>query len=166
MSYLLLENGARLLLENGGGVLIADADVDPPLGECGDDLMARGMAWLNGSGGMLMRHLSQPVVYRRGSVAVALCATVGQKLLKLNDGEGGVVMEWTDADFLIPTADLLDSEIGGTPQRGDTVKQLRNGVYHTYEVLAPGGEPPWRYSDPYQYMLRIHAKLVKTEAAT
>jgi hypothetical protein len=32
-----------------------------------------------------------------------------------------------------------------------------------YEVLAPGGEPPWRYSDPYRRTLRIHTKHVGTE---
>ena len=29
-----------------------------------------------------------------------------------------------------------------------------------YEVMAPGGEPPFRYSDPYRRTLRIHTKHV------
>jgi hypothetical protein len=65
-------------------------------------------------------------------------------------------MEWTDRDFLI-RADLL--VIAGnriTPERGDTV--VDDGK--VYEVMAPAGEPPWRVSDPFGHMLRIHAKFV------
>ena len=32
-----------------------------------------------------------------------------------------------------------------------------------YEVMAPGTEPPCRYSDPHGVTLRIHTKLVGTE---
>ena len=27
-----------------------------------------------------------------------------------------------------------------------------------YEVLAPNGEPVWRWSDPYRTALRVHTK--------
>ncbi len=33
-------------------------------------------------------------------------ATIGRTLLKLDDGMGGVRMEWTDRDFLIQALDL------------------------------------------------------------
>jgi hypothetical protein len=32
-----------------------------------------------------------------------------------------------------------------------------------YEVNAPGGQPPWRYSDPYRKALRIHTKHIGTQ---
>jgi hypothetical protein len=34
-----------------------------------------------------------------------------------------------------------------------------------YEVNAPGGEPPFRFSDPDRRTLRIHTKHIGTEAA-
>ena len=33
----------------------------------------------------------------------------------------------------------------------------------TYEVMAPGGEPVWRWSDPYHQVYRIHTKCVSEE---
>jgi hypothetical protein len=32
-----------------------------------------------------------------------------------------------------------------------------------FEVNAPGGQPPFRYSDPYRRVLRIHTKHIATE---
>lgn len=141
----------------GSGVAIAP---EPEPAVCGNDVMARGMAWLTGQ---LQAHASQPVVYQRGNAKVALCATFGRKLLKLDDGEGGIRMEWTDRDFLIPAASLV---IGGgavLPKRGDLVRVAAGAEVLVYEVGAPGGEPPWTWSDPFRRMLRIHAKQVGTE---
>jgi len=39
-------------------------------------------------------------------------------------------------------------------------------VTFIYEVMAPGNEPPWRYSDPYRRTLRIHTKLIGAEQPT
>jgi len=117
------------------------------------DMLHFGLEWLAGK---LKDHASQPVVYRRGAEEIAVSATIGRTLMKLADGEGGVRMEWTDRDFLI-RADLL--VIAGnqiTPERGDRV--IDDGK--VYEVMAPGGEPPWRVSDPFGVMLRIHTKFV------
>ena len=33
----------------------------------------------------------------------------------------------------------------------------------TYEVMAPGGEPVWRWSDPYHQVYRIHTKCITEE---
>ena len=33
----------------------------------------------------------------------------------------------------------------------------------TFEVMAPGGEPVWRWSDPYHQVYRIHTKCVSEE---
>jgi len=117
------------------------------------DLLHFGMDWLADK---LREHVSRTVTYRRGADEFAVPATIGRTLMKLADGEGGVRMEWTDRDFLI-RADLL--VIAGnriTPERGDRVHD--DGK--VYEVMAPGGEPPWRVSDPFGVMLRIHTKFV------
>jgi hypothetical protein len=124
------------------------------------DLLEAGMAWL---ADQLKAHVSRLVVYQRDDEQVAVQATVGRTLLKLDDGEGGVVLVWTDRDFLIPAADLV---LGGSltlPQRGDRIREPLGAVTSVYEVMAPGDEPPWRPSDPYGKVLRIHTKLVLTE---
>ncbi|MCL6507837.1 MAG: hypothetical protein K6T59_12500 [Bryobacteraceae bacterium] len=91
------------------------------------DLLQTGSDWL---ADQLKTHASRQVVYRRGAQQVAVQATVGRTLLKLDDGFGGVRMEWTDRDFLIHAADLV---LGGTatlPERGGLgiAKALYKGV--------------------------------------
>jgi hypothetical protein len=118
------------------------------------DLLALGTSWL---AGQLSAHASRPVSYARGAHSVALDATLGRTLFKLDDGEGGILMEWSDRDFLIPGAMLVLAGQPSTPARGDTI--TLDG--RTYEVLAPGGEPPWRWSDPHRVLLRVHTKLIE-----
>ena len=55
--------------------------------------------------------------------AIAVQATIGRTLLKLEDGYGGVQMQWTDRDFLIPAADLVLGGSTVTPQRGDRINE-------------------------------------------
>lgn len=124
------------------------------------DLLEAGMDWL---ASQLKAHVSRLVVYQRDDEQVTVQATVGRTLLKLDDGEGGVVLVWTDRDFLISAADLV---LGGSltlPQRGDRIREPLGAVTRVFEVMAPGDEPPWRPSDPYGKVLRIHTKLVLTE---
>jgi hypothetical protein len=117
------------------------------------DLLHFGMDWLADK---LQEHVSQTVTYRRGASEIAVPATIGRTLMKLADGEGGVRMEWTDRDFLIRADALVIAGNRITPERGDTVVDAGK----VYEVMAPGGEPPWRVSDPFGHLLRIHAKFV------
>jgi hypothetical protein len=124
------------------------------------DLLQTGSDWLASK---LKEHASRPVVYWRGSDNVSLQATVGRTLLKLDDGYGGVRMEWTDRDYLIHAADLV---LGGNtvlPERGDVIRETQGSVVHVHEVMAPGGEPPWRWSDVHYKVLRIHTKYIGVE---
>lgn len=124
------------------------------------DLLQTGSDWL---ADQLKTHASRPVVYRRGAQQLAVQATIGRTLLKLDDGYGGVRMEWTDRDFLIPAADLV---IGGNsvlPERGDMIRETQGGTVFVYEVMAPGKEPAWRWSDVFRKVLRIHTKQVGIE---
>ena len=52
-------------------------------------------------------------------------------------------------DFLIAAEDLPDD-----PERGDVI--LHAGL--RYEVLAPNGEPVWRWSGTGRILRRIHTK--------
>jgi hypothetical protein len=124
------------------------------------DLLQTGFDWL---ADQLKQHASRPVVYQRGAQQVAVQATVGYTLLKLDDGFGGVRMEWTDRDFLVHAADLV---LGGSPvlpERSDVIRETQGAKTFIYEVMAPAKEPPWRWSDVYRKLLRIHTKQVGTE---
>lgn len=124
------------------------------------DLLDDGLAWL---AEQLKAHASRTVVYRRGTDEVTVQALVGRTLLKLDDGYGGVRMEWTDRDFVIAADDLVLGGEKTLPQRGDQVRETVDGKALVYEVLAPGSEPEWRWSDPHRRLLRIHTKQVGEE---
>jgi len=124
------------------------------------DLLRQGAAWLDGQ---RHTHLTQTVQYQRGADSVALAATIGRTEFEQAD-EYGVLHRIEARDYVIRAADLM---LGGEtvlPKAGDQIHETEGAVTHIYEVMAPGGEPPWRYSDPYRVALRIHTKHVKTEA--
>lgn len=125
------------------------------------DLLEQGSAWLEAQ---RTRFATRPVTYRRGVNLVEVLATVGRTEFQIDNGYG-LVERIESRDYLIATADLV---LGGTPvlpERGDQVRETVGGQAFVYEVLAPGKEPAWRYSDPYRRTLRIHTKHVATEVA-
>jgi hypothetical protein len=124
------------------------------------DLLRAGSDWL---AEMLKEHASRSVAYRRGADEVLVQATIGRTLLKLDDGYGGVRMEWTDRDFLIHAADLVLGDSPTLPERGDVIRETQGGKVFVYEVMAPGKEPAWRWSDVFRKVLRVHAKQVGVE---
>lgn len=135
-------------------------DSFPELPECGTvDLMATGIAWLAEK---LPAVAGQPIVYERDGNRIALCVTLGRKLLLLDDQLGGVRVEYTDRDYLIPAVSLVFDGEPITPRRGDLIYEVRDGRRQKFEVWAPGIEPPWRWSDPYHKTIRVHCKLVQT----
>ena len=125
------------------------------------NMLRDGMAWLNGK---LKTHAGESVVYVRGAQTVTLTATPGKSLLRLDDGYGGARIEWTDADWLIASADLVLGGSATEPQRGDKIRRTIGDLVYVYEVSAPGAEPVWRWSDSYQTTYRVHAKHISTEA--
>lgn len=129
------------------------------------DLLQTGSDWLAEK---LKTHASRQVEYKRGSTVALVQATIGRTLLKLDDGIGGVRMEWTDRDYLIQAVDLEAAGIGIPPQRGDRVAELRTidgsgQHFELFEVLTPGQEPHWRWSDTFFKLLRIHTKRIGSE---
>jgi len=124
------------------------------------DLLQSGSDWL---ADQLKTHASRQVIYQRGAQQVTVQATVGRTLLKLDDGYGGVRMEWTDRDFLIHAADLVLAGSPTLPERGDVIREMQGTTTFVYEVMAPGKEQPWRWSDVFRKVLRIHTKQVGTE---
>jgi hypothetical protein len=125
------------------------------------DLLSNSSAWLEDQ---RKKHRTVDVTYRRGGDSVAVKATIGRTLFEQDDG-AGVTVRVQVRDYLIDTADLVLAEQATLPAKGDRIEEIDAGQKHTYEVLPLGGEQHWRYSDPYRRTLRIHTKLIATEAA-
>ena len=132
------------------------------------DLLEQASAWLDG---MRARHMARSVTYCRGEQSVGVQATLGRTVFETADAYG-VVEQSESRDFLIPAADLVLGDAVTLPERGDRIREAqvsegdspgRDGKTFVYEVMAPGREPCWRYSDPYRRTLRIHTKQVDTE---
>jgi hypothetical protein len=123
------------------------------------DLLDQAAGWLDG---MRQAHLSRSVLYCRAGDSVAVAATVGKTIFEIDDGYGAVE-RFESRDFLIAASAL---SLGGEPvepQPGDKVKESAGGKVLVYEVMAPGKEPCWRWSDPFRRTLRVHTKQVGEE---
>jgi hypothetical protein len=123
------------------------------------DLLRDGLDWLDRQ---RERFLARTIRYRRGAREVELLATIGRTVFRLDVGMG-VTQRIEARDYLISAARFADLGSFRNPERGDRISEDEDGKRHTYEVLAPGGEPPWRWSDPHRRGLRIHTKYLTTE---
>ncbi|HYD00775.1 MAG TPA: hypothetical protein VEB22_06060 [Phycisphaerales bacterium] len=127
------------------------------------DLLDRGSAFLERQ---RHQHLSRPVVYRRGGDSKELLATVGRTEFEQADS-AGLIHRVESRDFLVRAEDLDFGAGPVLPRSGDKVRETEGGRTFVYEVNAPGGaggQPPFRYSDPYRRTLRIHTKHIGTES--
>ncbi|KAB2949498.1 MAG: hypothetical protein F9K17_02800 [Phycisphaerae bacterium] len=123
------------------------------------DVLEKGLSWLDDQ---RHTHMTRTVVYQRGADAVEIAATIGRTEFEQVD-EHGVVQRLQSRDFLARTADLVLAGAPTLPKAGDRIRETAGAQTFVYEVMAPGNEPPWRYSDPYRKALRIHTKHVATE---
>jgi len=124
------------------------------------DMLRTGQEWL---ANLLKTYASSTVVYQRGTNQTSVTAIIGRTLMKIEDSYGGVHMQWTDRDFLIPPHELLLAGSQILPERGDTIRETIDGIVYIYEVNTPRSEPPWRWSDAHRKLLRIHTKQIGTE---
>lgn len=126
------------------------------------DLLEQGATFLDDQ---RHRHMSRAVTYQRGAQSKELLATIGRTEFEQAD-EAGLIHRVQSRDFLVRAADL-DLGAGPTlPLAGDRVRETVDGTVFVYEVNTPGasgGEPPWRYSNPFRKTLRIHTKHIDTE---
>lgn len=96
-----------------------------------------------------LKELSVPAVYvRRGGERINVNVTLGKTLFRA-ENEYGVTIRTEARDFLI-----AGSELKNDPERGDAI--ILSGT--RYEVLAPNGEPVWRWTGTYHWTRRIHTK--------
>jgi hypothetical protein len=120
------------------------------------DMLRDASAWLESK-----RHefLTTNVTYVRGGVSVALKATIGRTEFEQRDEYG--VIERTEArDYLVRAQDLVLGDVETLPERGDEIIEAGDGKLFIYEVMAPGKEPHYQYSDAYRQTLRIHTRFV------
>ena len=98
--------------------------------------------------------LAVPVSWRpRGGTPRTIPAVVGRTVFRSNDGYG-MTTRTESRDFIVRTGDMPEE-----PGMGDRFVWKDT----VYEVLAPAGEPVWRWSDPYHQVYRIHTKCVSEE---
>jgi hypothetical protein len=123
------------------------------------DLLAQASAWLEDQ---RKRHLTQSVVYQRGTATMPVLATIGATIFRLEDG-AGALLRVESRDYLITAADLVLAGVSIVPKRGDRILETPGSRTFIYEVSAPGDEPEWRWSDPYRTTLRIHTQQVDSQ---
>ena len=123
------------------------------------DLLERANAWLEAK---RTEYASRAVVYQRVLATAEVQATIGRTLFEVDNGYG-VLEKIESRDFLILTKDLVLDDDRTLPVSGDRIRETDGDQVFVYEVMAPGKEPAFRYSDPYRHTLRIHTKHVDTE---
>lgn len=108
--------------------------------------------------------LAIDITYQRDADEVVVKAVIGKTVFRVENGNG-LVERIESRDFLVKATDLVLADEQVDPATGDRILEEAIGKIFTYEVLAPGNEPCWRYSDPQRRTLRIHTKLVTAEDA-
>lgn len=120
------------------------------------NLLQIGTSWL---ADQMKTHASIDVTYERGAEQVSVKATVGKTEFELDDGSG-VIVRVQSRDYLIQAADLVLGGVETLPAAGDLIRETQGAKTFVYEVMTPGDEPHYRYSDPFRKLLRIHTKHV------
>ena len=123
------------------------------------DMLEQGASWLDDQ---RHQHMTRSVTYARVTSTVDVQATIGRTVFEQAD-EYGIVTKTESRDYLIRTADLVLDGQPTLPKRGDQIRETDGSSTFVYEVLSPGDEPVFRYSDPYRKALRIHTKHIATD---
>ena len=120
------------------------------------DLLEQASSWLDEQ---RIQYMSKLVSYHRGETSIDVLATIGRTVFEVDDGTG-ILEKIESRDFLIVAAQLAFGSEPTLPQQGDRIKEISGDKVYVYEVLAPGKEPCYRFSDQYRNTLRIHTKQV------
>lgn len=107
---------------------------------------------------LLDSDLAVEITYTRGNTTLPLSATVGRTLFVSNQINRARA-EWGERDYLFRAADLVAAGLS-EPEEGDRIGETIAGVAMVFELMAPGGEPAWRYSDSQRVQIRAHCKRV------
>ena len=103
------------------------------------------------------------VTYTRlsGSPApVPITAWIGETRASRLQEDPGIATIWGDRDYFIAVEDMLAAGLN-TPQQGDRITEVIAGVAVKFELMPPDdGQPPWRFSDQFRTVFRMHTKRV------
>jgi len=124
------------------------------------NLLQWGSDWLQTQ---LFAYCSGSVVYHRDGDSVEVTATIGRTEFEI-ETEFGVHEKIESRDFLVPAAELVLAGVWTLPKRGDRIHETMGTTLFVYEVMAPGKEPHFRYSDAFRKTLRIHTRQVAQSA--
>lgn len=122
-------------------------------------LFEEASVWL---AGQLETHAGVPVVIERDGQQTPVEAVIGKTIFRLDNGYG-IHERIESRDFLIATDKYAFDGEATLPDRGDRIRKTKGAETFVYEVMAPGREPAWRYSDAFRTLLRIHTKHIATE---
>ena len=104
--------------------------------------------------------MTTPVVYRRGATEIEINATLGRSRFESVD-ESDMVVDLEMQDFIVRTEDMVMAGNPIVPMNGDEIDhEGGNGVVQTFQVLAPPGEPLFKYEGEARLSMRIHTKQV------
>ena len=121
-------------------------------------MLRTGSDWL---AGQFAEHATETVTYRRGALSAQVRLRLGGRRDRVAEVDGGYGWERVESrDFLIPVEDLVLGGQAAEPAAGDRIEQTIGGAAEKYDVLAPGQEKCWRYSDPWKKTFRVHTKHV------
>lgn len=123
------------------------------------DMLATGATWFES---MRVQFMTVPVAYCRDTATVQAAATIGRTVFEVAR-DYGVFEKIESRDYIIAAGELLLNDEPVLPARGDQIRETRDGTTYVYEVMAPGNEPCWRWSDSYRRSLRIHTKQIGEE---
>lgn len=126
-------------------------------------LFERGVAHLRNR---LQQSSAIDIVYHRvsnstitASITLTGVAWVGRTQFRIAKKDKSTLY-YSDRDFLVPVALLIQSTTLFEPAKGDIIEQVLPDPVgnQKYVVIAPEDEPPWRHSDPQKLIYRIHTK--------
>jgi hypothetical protein len=98
----------------------------------------------------LQTHVATPIVYSREGASVPVTATRGSTMYEGSDSDG-VIHRTTARDYLVPTDVFPFTD---PPRDGDLIQDGSE----TYVVASMVGAQPYRFSDQYKRIYRIHTK--------
>lgn len=108
---------------------------------------------------MRRSHLSQDVTYTRpNGFAITLPATFARTTRTINDGTG-VLVAFESWAFVLTRADLIYNATKITPEVGDFISYVRDGVTHRYDVTNQGGQSCWSDHDRFKRAIVVYTDL-------
>lgn len=102
------------------------------------------------------------VQYTRGTTTVTITVSPAAGRSLANPAAANVLSvrtESTERDYLIPATEYTRVSLG-TPQRGDRITEVIDGVACVFECAPREQEPEWRWSNDERIVYRLHCKQV------